>query len=117
MNTPRPTAAPTRRVPPSGCPRAPTPRPSGAEAACWSIHLRGRTWCGVFSRRLLYGPEEIARLSTAYEQAWRTIGVKDRNDPLTELIAKKIIEIGQTGVKDRDQICSRAVEALDLPEG
>lgn len=39
------------------------------------------------------GPEEIARLSTAYEQALRTIGVKDRNDPLTELIAKKIIEI------------------------
>ncbi|WP_027529656.1 hypothetical protein [Bradyrhizobium sp. WSM3983] len=63
------------------------------------------------------GPEEIARLSTAYEQALRTIGVEDRNDPLTELIAKKIIEIGQTGLKDPTQICSRAVEALDLPEG
>ena len=25
---------------------------------------------------------------------------KDRNDPLTEMIAKKIIEIGQTGVKE-----------------
>lgn len=45
-------------------------------------------------------PEEITRLSTAYEQALRTIGVQDRNDPLTELIAKKIIEIGQTGLKD-----------------
>lgn len=68
-------------------------------------------------QNLPLGPEEIARLSTAYEQALRTLGVKDRNDPLTELIAKKIIEIGQTGVKDPDQICSRAVKALDLPEG
>lgn len=63
------------------------------------------------------GPEEIARLTTAYEQALRTIGVKDRGDPLTELIARKIIEIGQTGVKDPTQICSRAVDALDLPKG
>lgn len=68
-------------------------------------------------QNLPLGPEEIARLSAAYEQALRTVGIKDRNDPLTELIAKKIIEIGQTGVKDPDQICSRAVEALDLPEG
>lgn len=63
------------------------------------------------------GPDEIARLSAAYEEALRTIGVEDRNDPLTELIAKKIIEIGQTGLKDPAQICSRAIEALDLPKG
>lgn len=51
------------------------------------------------------GPEEITRLSEAYEQALCMIGVQDRNDPLTELIAKKIIEIGQTGLKDSAQIC------------
>ncbi|MET4038001.1 hypothetical protein ABIB94_009119 [Bradyrhizobium sp. JR7.2] len=62
-------------------------------------------------------PEEITRLSTAYEQALRTIGVQDRNDPLTELIAKKIIEIGQTGLKDPAEICGRAVEELGLPKG
>lgn len=58
------------------------------------------------------GPEEIARLSRAYEQALRMIGVQDRNDPLTELIAKKVIEIGQTGLKDPAEICARAVEEL-----
>lgn len=63
------------------------------------------------------GPDEIARLSGAYEQALRTIGVQDRNDPLTELIAKKIIEIGQTGLKDPAEICARAVEELSLPKG
>lgn len=63
------------------------------------------------------GPEEITRLSKAYEQALRMIGVRDRNDPLTELIAKKIIEVGQTGLKDSAQICVRAVEELGLPKG
>lgn len=62
-------------------------------------------------------PDEITRLSSAYEQALRTIGVQDRNDPLTELIARKIIEIGQTGLKDSAKICVRAIEELSLPKG
>lgn len=43
------------------------------------------------------GPEEIARLSTSYEQALGTIASRIADDPLTEMIAKKILEIGQTG--------------------
>ncbi|WP_256805774.1 hypothetical protein [Bradyrhizobium sp. Bra64] len=63
------------------------------------------------------GPEEIARLSKAYEQALGTIGLKDRDDPLTQMIAKKIIEIGQTGLKEPQEICGRVVEDLGLPKG
>jgi hypothetical protein len=37
-------------------------------------------------------PEEISRLEAAYEQALRTLCVKERDDPLTEMIAKKIIK-------------------------
>ncbi|HJY92764.1 MAG TPA: hypothetical protein VJ255_20930 [Candidatus Acidoferrum sp.] len=60
------------------------------------------------------GPEEIDRLSKAYEQALRTIGVKERGDPLTELIAKKIIEIGKTGLKDPAKISAQAIKELRL---
>jgi hypothetical protein len=63
------------------------------------------------------GPDEITRLSKAYEQALRTIGVQDRNDPLTELIAKKVIEVGQTGLKDPSDICGRAIDELGLSKG
>jgi hypothetical protein len=52
------------------------------------------------------GPEEISRLTTAYEQALRAIGLVDRNDPIAEMIAKKIIEIGQTGVRSGGYFCS-----------
>jgi hypothetical protein len=60
------------------------------------------------------GPEEISCLADAYEQTLRTLCLVDRNDPLTELIAKKIIEIGQTGVKDRAQISTLAIKDLGI---
>ena len=40
------------------------------------------------------GPEEIARLNAAYTYALRALSLVDRNDPLTEMLARKIIEIG-----------------------
>jgi hypothetical protein len=57
-------------------------------------------------------PEDIRILVTAYEKTLKALGLKDRNDPITELVAKKIIEIGQTGVRDPRQISRRAVEEL-----
>lgn len=33
------------------------------------------------------------------------------------MIARKIIEIGQTGLKDPAKICIRAIEELGLPKG
>ena len=55
------------------------------------------------------GPEDIDRLVTAYEQTLRALGLSDRNDPLTEIVAKKIIEIGQTGIRDPVQISKQAI--------
>jgi len=34
----------------------------------------------------------------AYEQALIALGIEDRNDPMTELVAKKVFEIRQMGV-------------------
>ena len=40
-------------------------------------------------------PEEISRITEAYEQALHTLCVRDRDDPLTETIAKTIIKIAK----------------------
>ena len=42
------------------------------------------------------GAEEIARLNAAYSYALRELSLVDRNDPLTEMLARKIIEVGAT---------------------
>ena len=61
------------------------------------------------------GPEEINRLATAYEQALQGIGLVDREDPLAEMVAKKVIEIAQTGVRDPKDIAALAVMNLSTP--
>jgi hypothetical protein len=38
--------------------------------------------------------EEIKRLNRAFTFALRSLSLVDRNDPLTEMIARKIIEVG-----------------------
>jgi hypothetical protein len=57
-------------------------------------------------------PEDISRLVTAYEATLKALDLTDRNDPITELIARKIIEIAQTGVRDPLQLSKLAIRDL-----
>jgi hypothetical protein len=59
-------------------------------------------------------PEKVSRITAAYEQVLYTLCVKDRDDPLTEMIAKKIIKIAQTGVHDPAQISALAIKELEI---
>ena len=40
------------------------------------------------------GPDEVKKLNAAYTYGLRSLSLIDRNDPLTELLARKIIEVG-----------------------
>jgi hypothetical protein len=60
------------------------------------------------------GPQEIDILAKAYEATLLALGLVDRNDPITEMIAKKIIEIGQTGLRDPAQISAQAIQELGV---
>jgi len=57
-------------------------------------------------------PEDIDRLVTAYEETLRALGLSDRSDPITLMVAKTIIDIGQTGIRDPAQISQLAIEAI-----
>ena len=59
-----------------------------------------------------FGPEEIERMTTAYEDALRVLRLTDRTDPMTEILAKKILEIAQTGERDPARIRAKAVAAI-----
>ncbi len=57
--------------------------------------------------------EEIRRLELAYKYALHSLSLVDRrDDPLTEMIARKIIEIGATGVRDPSEISEIAAKQL-----
>jgi hypothetical protein len=57
-------------------------------------------------------PEDIERLVTAYEQTLRALDLTERDDPLTQAVAKKIIEIGQSGIRDPEQISQLVIRAF-----
>ncbi len=62
--------------------------------------------------RTSLGLEEIRLLNEAYKRALRGLHLVDRNDPLTEMVAKKIIEVSQGGINDPAQISQRAIKDL-----
>jgi hypothetical protein len=59
-----------------------------------------------------FGPEEIERLVTAYEVTLRALGLKDRSDPITQLVAEKIIAVGRLGIEDPAEISKVALKEL-----
>ena len=63
----------------------------------------------------VFGPEDIKVLNEAYESALRDLHLVDRNDPLTELVAKKVIEARRGDIRDPAQISKLAIKALGLP--
>ena len=58
-----------------------------------------------------FGPDEIKVLVRAFEEALGTLRV-DRNDPISEALAKKIIELAQHGERDPLALRQHAVQSI-----
>ena len=58
--------------------------------------------------------DEIENLNSAFKQALRSLHLVDRDDPLAEIVARKIIEIAATGVRDAAEIAEIAVKQLGV---
>jgi hypothetical protein len=58
---------------------------------------------------------DIDRMAAAYEAALARLRLNDRDDPLCELVAKKIIEIVRNGERDPPRISARAHAELGIP--
>jgi hypothetical protein len=61
-----------------------------------------------------FAPEEIERLVTAYEATLRRLGLRDRSDPITQLVAEKIIAVGRLGIEDPMEISNLALKELGI---
>jgi len=61
-----------------------------------------------------YSPDELERLNKAFSLALRSLSLVDRNDPLCETIARKVIEMAAEGGQDPREIANRAVKGIGL---
>jgi hypothetical protein len=59
-----------------------------------------------------FTPEQRHTLELAFNATLRKLNVVDRNDPICEIVARKIIEIGATGVTNAVAISEIAFRQL-----
>lgn len=58
------------------------------------------------------GSEDSERLKRAFNLALNSLHLVDRNDPICEMVAHKIIEIGLDGTRDPQEIAALAIKQL-----
>jgi hypothetical protein len=63
----------------------------------------------------MFEPEEVALMGNVFEDVLETLGLVDREDPVTTLVAQKVIELAHTGVRDPIRLKQLTLEALGLP--
>jgi hypothetical protein len=61
------------------------------------------------------GPDQSQRLVAAYLETLRALGLKDRDDPITRIVARQVFEIAKTGIEDPAQISKSAMKQLGIP--
>jgi hypothetical protein len=64
-----------------------------------------------------FTPEDIALLVKAYEDCLNALNLADQPDSKTEAVARAVIEIAQTGVRDPVQIRERVMAQLGSAPG
>ena len=66
-------------------------------------------------QNLSFNQDDIERLAEAYEEALRALHISDRDDPINQIIAQRIIEGARTGVLDPGDLCKMAIKDLMVP--
>ena len=59
-----------------------------------------------------FTPEEVTILGSVFEDVLRTLGLVDRKDPLTEMVAKKVVELATAGIREPDRLKALTVQAF-----
>jgi hypothetical protein len=59
-----------------------------------------------------FGPDDLKIIGDAFEDALRTLRLVNRDDPATEIIARKIIELAKAGERDPARLRQAAVQSL-----
>ena len=66
-----------------------------------------------FPNETSFEPETIDAMGQAYERLLNDLGLTDRNDPLTDIVAKEIVKVASRGARDADEIRGKVLTALE----
>jgi len=60
----------------------------------------------------VFDPEEVKAIVAAYETTLAKLGLKDRSDPMAEIVAKKTVEFAKGGERHPVRLSELVVKAL-----
>ncbi len=64
-----------------------------------------------FLKGQVFDPEATRAMGLAFDKARQLLGLADRNDRATEIVAALIIEEAQMGERDPDRLCAAVLKA------
>ncbi len=60
----------------------------------------------------VFDEEATGAMGLAFERACETLGLIDKSDPATRLLAEKVIEAAKTGERHADRLYEMAIESV-----
>jgi hypothetical protein len=70
----------------------------------------------LLQRHGVFTPEELTVLSNVFEDVLGTLGLVDRKDSMTELVAKKVIELATAGILEPNRLRALTLGAFTQEE-
>ena len=66
----------------------------------------------LLKRQGSFEPGEVTMLGKAFEEVLEKLGLVRRKDPMTELIAKKLVELATAGMRDPERLKALTIQAF-----
>jgi hypothetical protein len=66
----------------------------------------------ILRRQGVFAPDEVTMLGNVFEDVLQTLGLVDRQDPLTDTAAKCLIEYAKMGIRDPERLKAITIQAL-----
>ena len=66
----------------------------------------------LLRRQNVFTPEVVTVLGNVFEDVLRTLELVDRKGPMSEMVAKKVIELATAGIREPDRLKALTVQAF-----
>jgi hypothetical protein len=61
---------------------------------------------------IVFDADATRALGAAFECACKALQLTDRTDPVTEMVAKRIIDLAKTGERDPELLCAAVLQTF-----
>ena len=66
----------------------------------------------LLRRQGSFEPEEVTMLGNVFDDVLQTLGLVDRKDLVTEMVAKKLVELATSGMRDPVRLKALTIQAF-----